>query len=329
MVSLSIVIPNYKGYDLLEKCIASIRASSKEDYEIIVVDNGSMDVLEKLEELNGTEKIKVIFLNENAGFSKAVNIGIKEAKGELIAVLNNDTKVDNYWVENVLDAFDKHKDVFFITSKILQLNDRKLIDDVGDVLLLHGKTSKIGYNEIDAGQYDEKRFVFGASGAACVYRKEFFNNVGYFDEDFFSYLEDVDLSFRANLYGLKCLYVPDAVVYHIGSASTGSTYNDFTLFYLARNLVSVIVKNYPCKVFFMASPRIIVYLIAIQAYYILKGFGLNYTKGLISGIGMIKRMLVKRREIMSRKVLTDIELIKMFKENKMLYERSKTNRVKK
>ncbi len=323
---ISIIILNYNKAILLKNCINSIINCKSTNYEIIIVDNGSTDAFVPRD--NQTN-FKYIELESNFGFSKAVNIGIKQAKGEYIAILNNDTEVDPRWLKNVITAFTQNRDAMVITSKIRSLHDKELLDNVGDIILLSGKVYKIGNNEKDIGQYDKQRYIFGANGCASVFRKEFFDKVGYFDENFFAYLEDIDLSFRANLLGYKCLYIPDAIVYHVGSATTGSQYNDFTVFHLAQNTISVLVKNLPTKILIRSILPMLTYITSLQAFFLIKGLGGAYFRGLVSGIRLISKMLPKRYGIIGTRVLTDDEIIRMFRENKKLYKISKKNRNKK
>ena len=322
---ISIVIPNYNKFDLLEKCIKSLFAQTNIDFEIIVVDNGST---EKKERLPDDPRVKFIWQDNNLGFSKAVNIGIKEAKGEYIALINNDTELAVDWIDQVYRAFEGNKEAMFITSRIMSFQERDIFDDVGNVILFSGKAYKVGNGEKDSGQYNQQRYIFGASGAASVYKRDFFEIVGFFDEDFFAYLEDVDLSFRANLLGIKCLYVPEAVVYHVGSATTGSRYNKFTVFHLAQNTINLIIKDYPTKFIFKSILNILAHIISLQVFFTLKGFGLDFIKGIISGLKMSRIMLAKRREIINTRIINDLELEKLFKENRESYKKSKANRKK-
>lgn len=327
---LSIIIPNYNNYDLLKKCIDSILPQIDSNSEIIIIDNGSINIdntnyfKTNIKESN----IKFIFFAQGLGFSKAVNIGIKQAKGTYIAILNNDTELSPEWIKNIILTFEQNTVVMYVTSKIKSLPSKGIFDDVGDVLLSSGKVHKIGNGEKNTGQYDEQKIVFGASGCASAYRREFFSKVGYFDEDFFAYLEDIDLSFRAFHQGLNCLYVPDAVVYHLGSATTGSKYNKFTAFYLAQNTINVIVKNYPLRIIAKSFLSIISHLLMLQVFCITKGLGISFFKGFLSGIKMSKKMLFKRKEIMQKRTLSDLEIQKMFRENKKLYKISKSRRIK-
>ena len=317
---LSIIIPSYNKSKLLKNCITSIIFSISSNFEIIIVDNGSTEPL-----FFDQDNIRYIKLESNHGFSKAVNLGIKQAKGNLIAILNNDTEVDPFWIKNIINTFEKNPGVMYATSKIKSLRNKELIDDVGDVILSYGRVYKIGNNEKDIGQYDEQRFIFGASGCASVYRREFFEKVGYFDEDFFAYIEDVDLSFRANLIGYQCLYVPNAVVYHVGSATTGSQYNNFTIFHLAQNTLNVIVKNYPIRILVQSLPSILGYILALQVLFLLKGKGISFFKGLISGLRMLPKMKSKRKQIMKNRILSNNDLKRILNSNKSLYTCSKIN----
>lgn len=317
---ISVVIPNYNRFDLLENCIKSILQGSLVADEIIIVDNGSSDFKQ---DVIYDRRVRFIRLQQNMGFSRAVNIGIQQSKGNYIVILNNDTEVDTNWLKNLIHVFEANSKILFATSKIKSLKHKGTFDDVGDVLLASGRVYKLGNKERDRGQHDKQCFVFGASGCASAYRREFFKKVGYFDEDFFAYLEDVDLSFRANLQGNRCIYVPEAIVYHAGSATTGGQYNKFTAFHLAQNTIGLFVKNFPIKILLGSILQILVYLAALQLFFIINGLGGAYFRGIISGLRMIRKMIPKRREIMKMRVMTNDEVRVIFRENKKLYKMSK------
>ncbi len=321
---ISIVIPNYNRFDLLRKCINSILCQKNSEYEIIVVDNGS----EEKEQVSYDPKVKYIWLESNMGFSKAVNEGISQAKGELIALLNNDTEVELDWIDKIYEVFNENEDILFATCKIKNFFRKDLLDDAGDIILSSGKVYKVGHREEDIGQYDKQKYAFGASGAASIYRREFFERVGYFDEDFFAYLEDADISFRANLYGYRCLFISDAVVYHIGSATTGSVYNDFTVYYLGRNTILLILKNFPLKVIISSALAIVVHFFSLQVFFTFKGYGISFFKGVLDALRMSKNMLSKRQEVMRKRAISDFEIMGLLKQNRCEYNRTKRNRVK-
>jgi GT2 family glycosyltransferase len=208
----SIIIANWNGLHLLKKCLPSIQKQSYIDSETIVVDNGSTDGSQDfIEEF--FPQVKVIKLNKNYGFVKANNIGYKYSKGERIALLNNDTVADRWWLKNLNQSLDEHLEVGFCASKILLLDKPCIIDSAGDILSLFGAYNR-GKNEVDQPKYNIPKYIFGACAAAAIYRRKMLEDIGFFDEIFITNFEDVDLSFRAQLAGYKCMYVPSAVVYH-------------------------------------------------------------------------------------------------------------------
>jgi len=164
-------------------------------------------------------EVRVIPLPENKGFSVGVNVGIKASSGRYVAVLNNDLELQAQWLERMVAALESYPEAGFCAGKILCYADRKTIDGAGMALDWRGQAYNLGHGEIDVGQFETPREVPGAGAAAVIYRRSMLDDIGLLDEDFFAYLEDVDLSFRAQLAGYRCRYVPDAVAYHVGSAS--------------------------------------------------------------------------------------------------------------
>ena len=203
--------------------------------------------------------VKIIEFKENKGFGAAVNQGIKKAKSKYICLLNNDVELDSDFLKEMVMVLKRRKEIDYCAAKLFNYYDRNLLDGAGDGVLRAGAGYRLGTLEREIGIYDEQNIVFGACAGAAVYRRSFFEKVGYFDEDFFAYLEDVDINFRANLYGLKCLYIPTAKVFHIGSATTGSTFNSFTIRLTTKNLFNVVVKNYSALIFFKSLPVIFLY----------------------------------------------------------------------
>ena len=208
----SLIIVNWNGRDLLEDCLPSLEYQTITAEEIIVVDNGSND--DSVEFLKiSFPSVKVVTLDKNYGFAKANNIGIRLASGSRIALLNNDTVVDSQWLEELNHALDNHPEVGFCASKMLMYRDPNIIDSAGDMLGI-ARAYKRGHRKQDGTEFNEPAFVFGACAGAALYRREMLADIGLFDETFVTNLEDVDLSFRAQLAGYKCIYVPTAVVYH-------------------------------------------------------------------------------------------------------------------
>jgi GT2 family glycosyltransferase len=304
----SVIIPNWNGRQHLRECLDSLSNQTFRDFEIILVDNGSVD--KSVEFVHGyCPFARVIELHENAGFAGGVNTGIKAAQGEYIVLLNNDTEVESHWLQELALAIRECPDVQIFASKLLNYYDRKIIDSTGDALDLSLGPYKIGeYGPSE--NYREKHFIFGACGGGGCYKRDLFDRIGYFDEDFFAYFEDVDLSFRANWAGYRCLSVPDAIIYHKVAATSGANSADRDRFDIMRrrNYLFLIIKNYPLAFLLQYLPFII-------ASHCLKFF-LNLCRGrfrvafktqweIVRGL---PKMLVKRREIMVGRSITNGEM---------------------
>lgn len=252
---IAVVIPNYNGIEHLDECLSSLRNQTINNFQIVIVDNGSSDGSVTFVEDNYSE-VKLIKLKDNTGFSVAVNKGIKyaleEFKSQYILLLNNDVQCSNSFIEEMIKGFVS-KDVGSVASKMLNYYHRTVIDNTGDFIKKMGSPFARGHGEIDKGQYDKPEFVFGACAGAAMYKAEVFNDVGFFDEDFFAYYEDVDFSFRLQLYGYKCFYNPKAVCYHKRGATT-SYYPGYQVELCEKNLIALRVKNYPLRLLVLWKP---------------------------------------------------------------------------
>lgn len=307
----SVVIPNFNGKSFLKPCLDALIRQTKTDKEIILVDNNSKD--DSIEFVRTFyPEVKIIPLSENRGFAGAVNQGIKQAKGALIAVLNNDTVIDSDWLEVLSTFMESNPDIGFCASKIVKYDDSAVIDSVGHGMKRSGYTFNMGNAVRDTGQYNSRREIFGASAAAAVYRKSMLEDIGLFDEDFYMYLEDVDLSFRAQLRGYKCMYVPDANVQHVGAGTTGEQYHRDNVYFIARNTIYVLLKNMPRKVLKSHYFRICFFLIYLQLYHTFKSFhGWSCLKGFYEGLRDRRKMVVKRKRILGGKRVPDDHILDM------------------
>lgn len=360
-LTVSFIIPAWNHYNLLMQCLESIDRLADQGFEIIVVDNGSeqleRDILlqdplwknriQEDESEGSVLPIKknhegvqdgrprsdgmmhLIRLSENTGFSHAVNIGIQAAAGNLIILLNNDIVLESGFIGAVRQAMVQHPEWLHAAAKIRQYHHPELLDDAGNALLTTGRSVKIGYAERDAGQYDALHTVFSACGAAAVYRKTFFEQVGLFDEDFFAYLEDVDLGFRAQRMGFICGWIPNAVCRHIGSATTGSMKNTFTVRLLAQNQVCMLVKNLPATLWMLLGIPIGCTMLAQWFKYVCNrnGNGKAYREGLISGFKQIGKMRRKRIAAKAAWKQSSLDLLKQLISGGRLYRTSKKKRV--
>ncbi|MCP3931665.1 MAG: glycosyltransferase family 2 protein [Bacteroidetes bacterium] len=294
-MQIGIIIPNYNGKKVLIECLKSLQKQTFTDFSVTVVDNGSTDgSLEILQ--NQFPFVKVISWPENRGFSPAVNEGILSSDTPLVFLLNNDTEVDANCLFELFKAANENQEYDFFAAKLYNYDDRSRLDGAGDGYLRGGVGYRLGTMERDGDHYRSSRQVFGACGGAALYRRSFFDQVGMFDDDFFAYLEDVDVNLRANCRHKKCWFVANAKVYHIGSATTGSKVNPFTVRLSTRNNLNVLVKNYPLQIFLRYLPVICLYQFFWLLFVIKKGQFVAYVKGLIGFFANLPRMLRKRRE---------------------------------
>jgi hypothetical protein len=309
--TFSIIIPNWNGERFLRTCFDSVKKQTFQDFEIILVDNGSTDSSVDFTRIN-YPKVNIVSLKKNLGFAAAVNAGMKVAEGKLIALLNNDTEVDKEWLSEILKASSENDKVSFFASKILEFNNRDIIDSCGDGLFWSGRSYGISKGKKYSSVFSTGKFVFGATAGAAVYKKELIEKVGLFDEDFFMYLEDVDYDMRAQLLGLKCLYVPNAIVYHIGSATSGKN-SGFIFKYITRNRWHLMHKNFPGHKLLINSPIILLseirFIIAAVRHMFIK----EYLWAITNGIKQFPLMAAKRKKIQRSRTATFAELNEIIK----------------
>lgn len=238
---LSVIIPNWNGARFLPACLNALAQQTWSLLEIIVVDNASSDdscVLLRRD----YPQVRLIELPRNLGFTGACNAGLRAAKGDLPGLLNNDTEAHPDWAAAVVDAFQRHPQAGAVASKLLLFDRRDHLHTAGDSFSLDGRASNRGVWQRDCGQFEREEFVFSACGGAAVYRRSMLDQIGLLDDDFFFSCEDIDLGWRAQLAGWRCLYTPDAIVYHHLSATGGGVTASY---YDGRNQIFLLVKNYP------------------------------------------------------------------------------------
>jgi len=240
MPRVTVAIPNWNGARFLRACLDSLRAQTFSDFDVVIVDNGSAD--ESLAILaEHYPEVRVARWAENRGVAAAFNEGVRQCRGELLALLNNDMELEPGWLGAMVVALDGDPQAGAAASKILFI-DRKTINSAGDFYRRDGIPGNRGVHEQDRGQYDQPAYVFGASGGASLFRRHLFDEIGLFDERLVSYLEDVDWAWRLQLAGYRCLYVPGAIAYHWGSATGGGALSSY---YCGRNFIRVLLKNVP------------------------------------------------------------------------------------
>ena len=243
-ITASVIIPNWNGEDYIGECLDSLKKQTFRDFEVIVVDNGSKDNSISMIETKYPEVI-IKKLSYNTGFAVAVNMGIKMSKAKYVVLMNNDTYADKNWLKALIEEMEKN--IYgFAASKMLFYNNRTHINTAGDEITKYGWAKQIGFGLKDGSRFSENKEIFSASGGSVVIRNSIFKEVGYFDEKFFAYLEDVDWCFRAQLLGHKGVYVADSKIYHHVSATTKklSTLGEYLT---VRNTLAMIYKNFPAR----------------------------------------------------------------------------------
>lgn len=262
-----------------------------------MVDNGSSDTaVLNLGELSWKFDLYIERLDSNLGFAVANNIGARLARGEWIVLLNADAYPEPDWLENLLKATEQNPEYTAFSSRQIQYNAPHLLDGAGDVYHVSGLAWRNGYN-LPAKAYGiDQREIFSPCAAAALYDREMFLKIGGFDEDYFSYFEDVDLGFRFRLNGGKCLYVPEAVVHHVGSASTGKR-GDFSVYYGYRNMIWTFVKDMPAPYFWLFLPLHISAVVFFAFYLTLRGQGRAIWRAIVDAILGLPKTLAKRKSI--------------------------------
>lgn len=261
---VSVVIVNYNGRRHLATCLDALLAQDGPSFEVLLVDNASAD--DSVPFVRATyPSVRVIEAGHNRGFTGGNNLGAAAARAPLLVFLNNDTQVQAGWLAALVSGLSWHPDVAMVTSRIVYMHDPTILDSAGDSVTRAGGAFKRGHGAPASG-YDRRREVFAACGAAFLIPRQLFSDVGGFDEDFFLSHEDVDLSYRVRLRGYRCVYVPEAVVYHVGSASLGRV-SDTAVYYGQRNLEWAYVKNTPTPILVLSLPLHLAYVAAAAAYF--------------------------------------------------------------
>ena len=282
----TVLIPNYNGRNYLQDCLTSLLEGS-EVPAIIVVDNGSVDESAAMVK-ERFPMVKLIALPENRGFSAAVNIGIHETGTEYVFLLNNDTVVLKDTIEELEAAMERHPKAFSVAAKMLQMKNPELIDSAGDFYCASGWAFARGKDRKNEA-FSKETSVFSACAGAALYRKAVFEKIGDFDENHFAYLEDLDIGYRARIFGYQNWYAPKAKVYHVGSGTSGSRYNQFKIRYSSRNNIYLIYKNMPFFQIVLNLPFLLVGFGAKILFFASKGFGREYLAGIKNGFQISRK----------------------------------------
>lgn len=287
MCEITVVIPNYNGKKYLVPCLKALYENTTLEMDVVVVDNGSVD--QTIPEARTLyPQARYILLDKNYGFCRAVNEGIRASRAKYVLLLNNDTEIRKGFVENLLRTIKKSPRIFSVEAKMIQYGDQTMADSAGTYYNALGWAFARGRDE-SAEKYNKRCRTFAACGGAAIYRKAVFDEIGYFDEKHFAYLEDIDVGYRARIYGYVNLYEPRAEVLHVGSAASGSRYNEFKTRYSGRNNIYLIYKNMPFPQIVLNLPFLIAGFLAKAIFFWKKGLGWNYLRSLREGVSICEK----------------------------------------
>lgn len=298
---ISVVVVNWNGKPMLADCLGSLRSQTFSDFEVLVVDNGSTDGSAQWVCQNFPE-FRLVELGENRGFAGGNNAGISEARGEWIALLNNDAVAHASWLEGVYRAALEAETVGLVASRVILTSGA--LDSAGDGMTIAGVPYKRGHGGSPNGTSAKSVEVFGASGCAVLLRRSMLERIGLLDEDFFCIYEDGDLNFRARLAGFKCIYAPDAVVYHRLHGTLGRLSKSY-VFYGQRNMEYLYFKNMPGHLFWKYLPVHIMSNLLGFLYFTMRGRPFEFVRGKTAFIRNIRRTMQKRRQVQNLRQVDD------------------------
>lgn len=302
MQIVTIVIPNLNGKEYLGPCLNSLKGQSLRDFSIILIDNGSQDGSVDFVSENYPE-VRIRRFDRNEGFCRAVNEGIRMADTPYVILLNNDTVCEDTFVEELVRAMERswgtHQagepagrdtgaKIFSCAARMVQMRDPARMDNAGDYYCALGWAFAYGKGK-PADRYDRGREIFSSCAAAAIYRREVFDEIGLFDETHFAYLEDTDVAYRARIAGYRNRYEPRAVVRHVGSATSGSVYNEFKIRYSSRNNIYLIYKNMPLAQIILNLQFLAAGFLIKMLFFAKKGYLREYVVGLGAGAALCRR----------------------------------------
>jgi GT2 family glycosyltransferase len=302
---VSIIVVNWNGRNFLNDCLHCLSLQTYPDREIILVDNNSTDssvafVREKFAD------VQIIELESNRGFTGGNLAGLKAARGEFIALVNNDTRAEEKWLENLVRPMIEDEKVGICASKLV-IDGTSAIDSAGDGITSAGVGFKRGLWK-EKSRYVQQEPVFGACAAAALYRRKMLEEIEFLDDNFFLNDEDTDLNFRAQLFGWRCIYVPTAVVYHKVNASIGRL-SDLAVYYHTRNLEFIWIKNMPTGLMLRFAHHKAIQEIGAFCYLCLRhGKWAPFFKAKRDALKMVPRMWQKRRAIQARRRIANAHL---------------------
>lgn len=286
---VSVVIPNFNGEAFLENCLNSLKKQTFKEFDVIIIDDCSVD--NSLEVLKKYPEFKLLVNKQNSGFAISVNNGIRAVESEYVLLLNNDVVITSDFIGNLYRSIQSDKRIFSVSSRMIRYYEREKIDDTGDFYNLLGWAYKRGDGK-HISHLLKSTSIFSTCAGAGIYRRSVFDEIGLFDEHYFAYLEDVDVSYRGRIYGYKNCYEPTAVCYHIGSATTadGNKYSEFKVKISARNNIYTAYKNMPALQLLINFLFLGIGFLIKGIMFSVTGYGRAYWSGVKEGLKTLEKV---------------------------------------
>lgn len=304
MSRLTLIVVNWNSRDLLSRCLEKLKSQTFQDFRLLVIDNAS-DYAVTSSVLSPYANVSLVQNQFNLGFGAANNQVVELLEdSEWVVLLNPDAFPETDWLQRLVDEAENNPDYSMFSSRQLMEANHRLLDGDGDAYHISGLVWRQGHGKRKDEAASESREIFSPCAAAALYRREALVSIGGFDQDFFCYVEDVDLGFRLRLMGHRCLLVPGAVVRHIGSATSGGRQSDFAIYHGHRNLVWAYVKNMPGWLFWACLPLHLAMNLLAVCVFAWRGKGAVILRAKCDAIKGLPKMWCKRREIQAKRVAT-------------------------
>lgn len=305
-MTITVIIVSWNSRELLTECLRQLEQQTVQPVRVLVVDNASSDdSAAKAETFNN---VTVLRMSTNLGFADGNNQALARCDTEFVALLNPDAFPEPDWLERLLAAASSHPDVAAFGSRQLRQGSPDILDGIGDSYHISGLVWRERYGKQQLAKDLVQQEIFSPCAAAALYRRQALVDVGAFDGEYFCYVEDVDLGFRLRLAGHKAMYVPDAVVHHVGSATTGGQNSDFSVYHGHRNLVWTFVKNMPGTLFWLLLPLHLLLNLVTVGVFIARGQSKVILRAKLDAVKGLPKMWVKRKQIQAARVATVREI---------------------
>lgn len=303
---VTVIVVNWNSGELLAECLRHLHDQTVKPAEILVIDNASAD--DSASAASHFPNVKLYRHDKNLGFAAGNNYLLNLVSSEFVALLNPDAFPEPGWLEQLLACAEAHPDAAAFGSRQLCHENPEVLDGTGDVYHVSGMVWRARHGKRQNKGDLVARDIFSPCAAAALYRREALVKVGGFDEDYFCYVEDVDLGFRLRLAGYKALYVPGAVVRHVGSATTGGQRSDFAVYHGHRNLVWTYVKNMPGTLFWLLLPLHVLANLAVLILFALRGQGRVIFRAKWDALAALPGALKKRQRIQAVRLAATMEI---------------------